>query len=98
VSGDEVDKFYDDISMLFHSLSFVILCGTKFSSLLQNGALCFFENFLLYPEMVTGLEKCRDIRYNHGTTTNYCHTIVDLFIHHYLNKTGKKREFVNRDI
>jgi hypothetical protein len=38
-------KFYDDIdiSMLFHSLTFVILCGSQFSSILQNGALCFFE-------------------------------------------------------
>jgi hypothetical protein len=31
--------------MLFHSLTFVILCGSEFSSILQNGALCFFEKF-----------------------------------------------------
>jgi hypothetical protein len=37
-------KFYDDISMLFHSLTFVILCGSEFSSILQK-RLCFFENF-----------------------------------------------------
>jgi hypothetical protein len=41
-------KFYDDISMLFHSLTFVILCGSEFSSILQNGALCVFENFSCY--------------------------------------------------
>jgi hypothetical protein len=39
---------YDDISMLFHSLTFIILCGSEFSSILQNGALCFFENFSFF--------------------------------------------------
>jgi hypothetical protein len=50
VPGDDVDifyfKFYDDISMLFHSLTFVILCGSEFSSILQNSAHVFLKTFL----------------------------------------------------
>jgi hypothetical protein len=57
-------KFYDDISMLFHSPTFIILCGSDFSSILQHSmhpTVRFLKLLLLNEVQLTGFYSKSDI-------------------------------------
>jgi hypothetical protein len=72
--GDEVDNLLQVLWWYIHVISFtytlVILCGSEFSLILLNGALCFFNHFSCYHRFGLTLALLHANRF--GTQLKIC--------------------------